>query len=388
MRVLHLIDSAGVYGAERMLLALAREQRQRGVEVILGSIGLPGSEAKPIENEADAIGLRVVRVSLSTGWSLDNVVKVGRVIRVTNPSLVHCHGYKANVLVASLLRKESRPPVVTTLHGWTASTIFSKDAIYEALDALALLRADHVVFVNRSQADHWRLKVLSKKKCSVIHNGIDGAETSARECRKDDGLLDDFRKHHNVLLGSIGRLSAEKAQHVIIQATKQCREAGLQCGAVIFGEGPERERLESLILDLKLGDHVLLPGYVSDAERHIRCMDVFLLTSLTEGLPMVVLEAIRQGRPVVASRVGGVPEVIEDGETGMLVEPLNVAQTTAAVMTIVSNPLLQRKLVDGAGRRLKALFSIGRMADAYEAVYDRVTVCGAADRDGVDGALG
>jgi glycosyltransferase involved in cell wall biosynthesis len=180
------------------------------------------------------------------------------------------------------------------------------------------------------------------------------------------------------LLGSIGRLSTEKAQHVIIQVTKRVREAGLECGAIIFGEGPERARLESLIVDLELGEHLFLPGYVRDARSHIRCVDAFLLTSVTEGLPMVVLEAFRQGRPVVASRVGGIPEVIEDGESGLLVEPLNVSQVAAAVIDLVSDPVRHKKLVDGAGRRLKALFSVEKMADAYEAVYEQVTACRAA----------
>jgi len=100
---------------------------------------------------------------------------------------------------------------------------------------------------------------------------------------------------------------------------------------------------------------------------------------------MVVLEAIRQGCPVVASRVGGIPEVIEDGESGLLVEPLSVSQTVAAILAIVSNPVLQKRLIDGASRRLKAQFSVERMADAYGAVYERITACPSAkSRDDLD----
>ena len=146
---------------------------RRGHRVILGSIGLKGQAEKHIEEAARHAGVDVRRIALSVGWSLANVVTLRDVVRESSVDVVHCHGYKANILMASMPRRWFRRPILTTLHGWTATRNLSKIAMYELADAIALRRCDHVVTVSAAQRSHRWVSGLPARKCSVIHNAID-----------------------------------------------------------------------------------------------------------------------------------------------------------------------------------------------------------------------
>jgi glycosyltransferase involved in cell wall biosynthesis len=316
MRILHLIDSGGVYGAERVLLALMEGQRRLGATPILGSIGLLGERDKPIEIEARARSLDVAAIRLARGPLPTSSFALLRAARDLDARLVHTHGYKANVLLAAVPRSWRPTPIVTTVHGWCAPRGWSRLRVYEAAERRLLPRLDACAFVARSTLQDPRVPLRRISRAVVVPNGFDWRPADPPS--RDDPLAR-FCATRPVV-GSFGRLSQEKKLDAIVEAVARLRERGRPVRLALVGEGPERPLLESLVTSHGLRDHVLLPGYVPRVERYLACLDAYVLASTTEGMPMTILEAMFAGVPIVSTRVGAVPEVLQDGRGGLLLD--------------------------------------------------------------------
>src|ERR1700731_3663527 len=171
MRILHLIHSEGVYGAELILLYLAREQQQRGHQPLVGSIRDPGTDQTPFEALAHSWGLPVVRIRVAPRPTPGGVRALLRTVREVAPDVLHSHGYKPNILLGFLPRR-LRGPMLTTLHGWTGAPAFSALWLYERLDRLSLRRIDSVVVVTRSMLALRALQSVPPSRRHVIENGI------------------------------------------------------------------------------------------------------------------------------------------------------------------------------------------------------------------------
>ena len=172
-------------------------------------------------------------------------------------------------------------------------------------------------------------------------------------------------------MGTVGRLSPEKGIDRLVMACGRLIGSGMDVRLLILGEGPERPGLEDLIEKNGLADRVLMPGF-ANSQRHLPRLDVFVLPSLTEGLPMCVLEAMRARVPIVASRVGGVPGVLSEGDGGLLVEPDDIEGLTHAINQLLSDRMMAARLVGVSAAKIHE-FSSERMADRYLDVYAELT---------------
>src|SRR4029077_17418704 len=171
MRILHLVHSEGIYGAELILLYLAREQQQRGHEPYVGSIRDPGTDQTSFEALAKSWGLPVVRIRIAPRATPGVVRSLLRTVREVGPDVLHSHGYKANILLGPLPRR-LRGPMLTTLHGWTGARRFTALWLYERLDRLSLRRIDSVVVVPRRMLELSALRGVAASRRHVIENGI------------------------------------------------------------------------------------------------------------------------------------------------------------------------------------------------------------------------
>jgi len=229
-----------------------------------------------------------------------------------------CHGYKANLLGRIAARRQ-QIPVVAVARGWTAESF--RVRFYERLDRLHLRCMDHVVCVSEAQAAKVRRAGVPAARMSVIYNAIDPARFQEPDGRYRAKLLRYFRQPRTHIIAAAGRLSPEKGFSVLVSAAERVLRVHPSAGFVLFGEGPERARLQQQINAAGLGQTFILCGLRADLDRFVPHFDLMVLPSYTEGLPNVVLEAFAAGVPVVATAVGGTPEVIEDGVSGYLVPP-------------------------------------------------------------------
>lgn len=374
MRILHLIHSEGIYGAEFILLYLAREQQQRGHQSFIGSMRDPGTPETPFESLAASLGLTVVPIRIVPRPTPGVIGELLRISRTIQAEVVHSHGYKANILLGPLPRGV-RPPMVSTLHGWTASRRFTALWLYERLDQWALGRVDAAVVVTRAMLKLPALKRVAPGKLHLVENGVPAlatrlADLAARRAAEVPRHLADFVRRQPTLV-AIGRLSAEKGFSMLIEAFARARATtGRGHGLLIVGEGPEHDALTERIAAYHLEDSVLLAGYVQGADRLLDGAAGFVMSSFTEGMPLVLLEAMQWQVPILATAVGAVPELLQEGLVGQLVPPKDPAALASGLATLMCGvPGARSPAAAGSTSR----YSSARMAEDYLRLYGAIT---------------
>src|SRR6056297_77388 len=370
MNVAHVIDSGGMYGAEMVLMNLLAAQRSQGNASILISLGKAGEGPKPIETAAQRRNIPCIPLRLCRRGALSGGMQIVNTALASGAKLVHSHGYKGDILLGLMPRRTRKVPVVSTLHGLTAKNIFSRIGIYRTLDAVLLRRFESVVAVSAATARHLIIRKCGIKPV-VIPNGI--PMLNFRDPFDDHvfhGILSECQ--NDIKLLSIGRLSVEKGHAVLIQALAKLVSRSLDVGVVIIGEGPEQEHLKTLAKAHNIADRVHLKGYCSDAYVLIPYYDALVLSSYTEGFPVTLLETMQAGTPVVATKVGDMPDILENGKCGTLSAPGNPDALAAAIeKTVLGQRQSTLVKAQKAKERALSLYTSEKMEGLYAEHYER-----------------
>lgn len=372
MKILHVIDSGGLYGAEVVLLHLVTEQMRMGLQAEIASIGTPGLAEKPFETMAIEQGAVVHKFRMRNGPNFAGGLRIARFARQAGFALLHTHGYKGNILLGFLPRA-LRPPMVSTLHGWTSVERYSKMSVYQWLDRQSLRRMDAVALVNPCMRNHPGLRHVHTIRLHVVNNGIpldDGAQRA-----EVAPAIQAFCRDHFVI-GAICRFSPEKGVIHLVNAFALLRKRHRQARLLLIGDGPQRGLIEQRIQRAGLHRDVLLTGYLSAAPRYLSLLDTLVLPSLTEGLPITLLEAMRAGVPVVATAVGGIPQVLRQEVSGLLAPPGNAVMLANAIDRLLQTPALGEALAKEARRDFRARYTSERMADSYRRLYEKILQSG------------
>jgi glycosyltransferase involved in cell wall biosynthesis len=376
MRILHLIHSEGIYGAELILLYLAREQQQRGHEPFVGSIRDPGTGQTPFEALAHSWRLPVVSIRIPPRPTPGVVRSLLRTVGEIAPDVLHSHGYKPNILLGFLPRR-LRGPMLATLHGWTGARAFSALLLYERLDRLSLRRIDSVVVVARCMLELSALQGVPASRRHVIENGIPPREVRLAdlEVRGAAPLPDElveFTARQPTLI-AIGRLSPEKGFMLLLEAFARARgQTAAAYQLLIVGEGPEHEALANRIAALSLSGTVRLAGYVDGADRLLAGAAGFVMSSLTEGMPLVLLEAMQWRVPILATAVGAIPELLDEGRCGRLVAPHDLAALAHGLQSLMSEASGAEEAVGSARQAASEHYTSARMAQQYLEAYETI----------------
>ena len=321
-----------------------------------------GGRCEAFLNEVRSAGFDATRLEHDSPHLRAAIRELVALIHKLNATILFTHTYKPNLLGRLAARKAGIPHVVVS-RGWTGENW--KVRAYEKLDRLNLRFADRVVAVSNGQADKIRKAGVPENRIVVIRNA---ARLGAFEKRTNGRaeLLNHFgdvRPSHIIL--AAGRLSLEKGFDVLIDAASQVVQDHPRVGFIIFGDGVEREALENRIRKLGLQSHVVLAGFTNRLDRYLPHADLIVLPSRTEGLPNVALEASAAGVPVVATAVGGTPEVVADGETGFLV-PSDDAETMAErIGQLLSNDDLRMRFGEAGRVRMRKEFSFTAQFKQY-----------------------
>ncbi len=288
------------------------------------------------------------------------------------PAIWHAHDYKSNYLGLRLRRRHPMA-LITTVHGWGVEGGW-RTALYYALDRWFVRRYEEVVCVSRDlRAACLRFGVPSER-CWLVPNAIDTEEYrrsgDARAAAARRGVPAGRR-----VIGAVGRLSPEKAFDDLVRAVAELTARGLDLELWIAGDGPERQALERLVVELGVGERVRLLGHRGDTLELYRAMDVYVLSSRKEGLPNALLEAMALELPVVATRIAGVPQLIDDGANGLLVDPGAPGQLVAALERLLADPEAARRLGRAARGTVEERHGMAarmeRMREIYEVALGR-----------------
>jgi glycosyltransferase involved in cell wall biosynthesis len=368
--VLHLIDSTGMYGAEAVVLDLMAEQKRKGIVPILGSIGETDIQDKEIEKIAEQRSLEVKKFRMKNGLNILGAMRIARFASNNKMDLIHCHGYKPNILMGLIPKRVRRVPYLVTMHGWTTTNSFSKMGVYSWLDAIMVKRADMAVVVSQSMMNHPKVRAIGLKTI-VIHNGVRSPADDDSNISSEKHFLNGF-KPKGMIIGAVGRLAPEKGFEVLIEAVAELAREGYNVSLVIIGEGRERQKLEDLSYKRGIADRVLLAGYHHHVNRQLNYFDVFVLSSLSEGLPITLLEAMEAGLPIIATSVGGVPEALDNGKCGLLVSRGSSHEIAKAFMKLYESPDLRYRLGNLAKKRVRNEFTVEKMALEYLKIYEKI----------------
>ena len=368
MNVWHIIDSEGLYGAELMLLQLAEQQLKKGINATIVSIGNHHITEKAIETEAMKrnIPLRVFR--MKDGPNFIGAYRVIRAAQQDNVNIFHSHGYKGNIIFGLIPKFIRKTPIISTLHGWIVGEKFSRMAVYVWMDKLSIRNMDYVVTVNQRMQEFLPEKIKNKGKVMTIENGI------ASEVNKagitDAGDLMKKLPQTRYTIGSIGRLSEEKGFKDLIAALEMLRNNDVDVRLIIIGDGPERDTLEQEAKQRGVSEYVVLPGYQSSIDSYLSIYDIMLLPSLTEGLPLTLLEAMRSRTPVIATGVGGMPIVIEDGRGGIIINKESPQEICQAITRLLDDKELAASYADFSYKKFCKNYTVKTMERKYSRVYE------------------
>lgn len=369
--VLHLIDSGGFYGAEAVILNLCLGLRETDCPTIIGCFSPTGQPKPDLGVLAVKKGIRVRYVPMRLKFDWDAIGFIHRIVEEENIGIIHSHGYKAS-FYALILHMIYRIPYIITCHLWTGETW--RYHLYIVMERFAMRFAHQVVAVSHPIADDIRRWKMNRRNVMVINNGID-IERYAEEIDGNDPIR--FREELGLrngtrLIGTIGRLADQKAQHYFLEMAQKIHALHDDVEFILVGEGPRREYLEKLAGRLGLGDAVHFLGFRSDAVQILKMLDIFVLSSIDEGLPIVVLEAMSVGVPIVSSEVGDIPRVIESGRNGILCPKGDVITMTQAVLELLHDQARATELRDNAKIAVHEKFSLATMTQRYYGLYSTI----------------
>lgn len=366
MKILLLSTSMGMGGADQQLLSAALGLRQRGHDVrivSLTSLGEMGQRAR-------AAGLSTESLEMRRGFADPRgLVRLVRLVRTWRPSVLHSHMLHANLMARACRLFASVPAVVSTIHN-----IYEGGRLRMLGYRLSNGLVDHVTIISQTAADRFiRDRIVPAALLEVIPNGVDTERyrevpAGTRErLRRSLGLDGEFAWL------AVGRFEQAKDYPTMLRAFARVHAAHPAAVLLLVGRGSLQADTQSLAASLGLDGRVRFVGTREDVPEFMTVADGYVMSSAWEGMPMVLLEAAAAGLPIVATMVGGNPEVVRDGTTGFLVPPRDDEALAGAMLRLMTLPEEERRAMGGRGREeVGQHYGLARVVDRYEAVYREV----------------
>ena len=377
MKVIHLISGGDTGGAKTHVHSLL-QNLSRGMDITLVCF-----RDGPFAREAAELG---IETRVCSGGFFSALREVRRMIAEEGFELVHTHGSRAN-LAGAILRSTCGRPVVSTIHSDYRLDYMGRPlaaATYGVLNVLALRRIKYHVGVSDAMRDLLISRRFPRETTFAIYNGLD----FSREPKRHDRAAFCARVGANVapgdiVVGAAARLDPVKDLATLVRGFAAAREGHPELKLIIAGEGPERPALEALAEELGVRGAVTLAGWLDDMEEFYSALDINTLSSLSETFPYALTEGAAYRLPTVASAVGGIPRLIEDGKTGFLFAPGDWEKLGARLAQLASDPGLRERLGAAVHERAAREFSVEATCREQRAVYEEILEREARGRSGV-----
>jgi glycosyltransferase involved in cell wall biosynthesis len=374
LRLMQLINTFSVGGAERHLFDLVCHLPKDRFDITVAFFKEEAEEARSLVVDFRSLGVEVVDLGLSHTWDPAAVWRLVRLVRQRRPDIVHTHLYRADVAGALVTGSQNVPLTISTVHNVDIDNSYR---LFRRLILWAYKRADRVIAISEAvRSELCRKLGLPPERVVTIHYGLDANSWGSP--------LPSRRMANAPVIGTIGRLAHQKGQDLLLEAfasvVRQCPGSRL----VLVGHDDEglRPYLEQLARRLGLSEAVEFRGFADDVRPVLAQMDVFVLPSRWEGFGLVLLEAMAAARPVVATRVGPIPEIVVDQTTGYLVESGNRDALSRAIVKLIRQPQVARSMGQAGRRRVTDVFGSDRMARRTVRLYEDL-----AGRGGLRGSV-
>ena len=356
-------------GPDKTILNSPRFLDRLGYRMLCGYLHPPGDPGfAEIERKAERYRAPLISLEDRGPWDWKVIKELLAVCKREKVTIWHGHDYKTNAL--GLLLKRLWPMrLVTTVHGWVHHT--KRTPLYYRIDKYCLPRYERVICVSDDLFEASAKAGVKPERNVLLENAIDTEEYTRRQATSSAKAKLDLPAQ-GFLIGAVGRLEHEKAFDILIRSIKELHGRNHDVRLVIVGEGSDRTRLSALANELGIAERVRLVGWQSDVKVYFEAIDVFALSSLREGLPNVLLEAMAMEVPCVATKIAGIPKLIEHGVSGLLVDAGDqTAMTTALHRLLVDFD--ERESFRRAGRRtVEMKFSFPVRMQKLARIYDEL----------------
>jgi glycosyltransferase involved in cell wall biosynthesis len=379
-KILRIIARLNMGGPALHVAYLTAGLRERGYDTTLVAGSLARGEDS-MAFVADELDVDVVRIDelgreISPLRDLIATLRLARLIRRERPDILHTHTAKAGTVgrVAALLSGRKGPPIVVhTFHGHVLRGYFGplRSLFFCLLERWLAARTTVLIAVSPQVRDDLvALRVAPSERFVVIRLGI---ELDERVSGSQDGRLESRRylgiPPDRFAVGWIGRMTAVKRTDDVLVAFKRLRDGGVDACLCMVGDGPDRPQLEHRAHELGIVKDTLFLGYQEDVAPFYAAFDALVLPSSNEGTPVSAIEALAAGRPVVATRVGGVPDVVQEGEDGFLVEPGATDELAERLAQLARDPALRERMGEAGRQRVLPRYAVERLVDDVDRLY-------------------
>ncbi len=361
MKILHILNSLDCGGLEKFVIDLSIELNKRGHQVQLACLQ-KGGDLKTLAHNSQ---LPVTTFDKKDGIDLNLIFQLKSLISQQKFDVIHTHNI-APLIYGTLAGQLSfNHHLINTRHGRQVESI---NPLFWALNKTI------VSISNEAKECLIKSNRINPNKIKVIHNGINVKAFDVRltpeenkKLKTEIGIADD-----RFVIGTVGRLAKEKDHGTLLKAFRKLIQKKVNASLVIVGDGLLKDKLIEMAEEFEIKDHVKFLGYRSDTVKLLQIFDVFVLSSYSEGMSLALLEAMAAGKPVVATKVGGNPEVVVEGETGLIVPCGFPERIEAAVMRFYANRSLISKFGEAGRARAHTFFNLDRMTMDYEELYEEI----------------
>lgn len=370
MKVLHLISGGDTGGAKTHVLTLLTRLRNINVEVELLCI-MEGVFTKDAIN----LGIPVTIIPQKKRYDITVLKKICDFINKSDYNIVHCHGARANY-IALFIRSYVKKPLLTTLHSdykLDFKDNWHKQFIYTPINAFALRRFKYVLTVTKSFKNMLIERGFKEKRLFVVYNGINFNDkiniVNKNDFYKNFGIK---YEPENVYVGIAARLQTVKGVQYFIEAAVKVLNKNDNIKFVIAGTGYEESKFKNYIKENNLSDKIYMLGHVTDINSFYNAIDINTLTSISESFPYALLEGARMKKATISTAVGGIVEMIKDGETGFLINAGDTQNLALKIEMLANNAELRNNLGNAFYEDAKNRFSDLKMAQTHKEIYEQI----------------
>ena len=361
-RVIHLVEDLKIGGAERVIADIVESLDRKKFEASVWCVTRGGKIAEALSDK----GVEVRILGISNYRNPLNILKLTRLLRKAEPDIVHTHGYFASVISRLAAKKAGIPVIIAHVH----STYWDYHKRHVLIERKLSRFTDKIICCSRAVESFVRdFEKIEGDKTIVIYNGADEERffpsQDAQSIRAEFGM-----DKKDPVVGTVSSLTPHKGHHDLLRAASLVLEEIPSVKYLLVGDGPLRERLEEQAKKANIHSSVIFTGEREDIPEVLSLMDVFVLPSSSrEGLGLAIIEAMAAGKPVVATEIGGIPEVVKDGETGLLVAPGNPEALARATLRLLRDPNAARVMGEQGRIRFEEKFTKNRMVREIEDLY-------------------
>lgn len=369
IKLLAIVEARTITGPARNLIEFVPLARSAGIETVVATF-LRKESANFFTERLESLSIPLFPISEESPFDLSTIQKLKRLVAEVRPNLIQTHAVKSHFLVR-LSGLPNSIPWIAFHHGYTSTTW--RTDLYNELDRWSLKAASQMVTVSHASLDQLRSKGVPSERVKVIHNAV---PTGYGIDMCDSSQIDALRSSLGIPVGqkvilSIGRLSKEKDQVSLVEAMSELR-GSFSPYLVILGEGPEHKTILEKTRLLGLTDKVILTGQRDHIGPFYSLADVVVISSRSEGSPNVLLEALAAGVPLVATSVGGIPEMVRDGEHALLVPHGDPKQMANSIARIFAETDVTRSLVENGRKLVQTRFSPAERVRTLSGMYRHI----------------